>query len=1009
MAGAQSAPTATPDVILHDELPQIEDYSRIEEIQPTDTPQIDIQSGVQSNVQSNVQPGNSPQSSDFQQIEDPPTQAMPPHDPSAPLVPGWNPRNDLAHTHRHIGSPRLQPPGPSITPVLTQHNDLSRTGQYLTETALTPSNVNSSQFGKLFSYSVDGQIYAQPLYVPNVTIAGTSHNVVYVETENDSVYAFDADGKSSAPLWQVSYLNSTSSLAVTPVPCGTDGNTTDISCNIFPYYGITGTPVINLTTQNPATGTMYFVVRTQETPTNGLPVYYQRLHEIDITTGKDVSGSPVVVSGSFPGVGAGSDGSTVTFDPLADIQRAGLTLANDVVYIAWAGAAHGWIMGYDASKLTQTAIFNTAPNYVLGGIWQTGNGLVVDSSGNLYVSVGDAVFDASNLVGGPYANDYGDSVIKFSPSLDVLDYFTPMDQICRGGTSEGGDNDLDLGSAGPLLLPTQGGSVPDELLVVGKSGYGITGTTCDTADVYLLNLNGPQGMGKYETGSNGTDNVIQELTDPAPSNSMQPQGFWSSAAFWQGTENAGGTSGTSYVYMSGTNALSGGNAGAPLDEYSINGVTGTATAKLSTTPVASSNSFPQGATPSVSSNGSADGIVWAIERVDSLNLQPGDLPAILYAYDATNVGTMLYNSSEMTDGRDQPGCANKFQVPTIANGRVYVATQNELDVYGLLASPPPAQPWVFLPSPCYTWQNPVNVGQKSPPQTFTITNSGNAALKITSIKVTGNNSSDFRLTNRCGISLAANKSCEISVTFAPTLGVPEIAYVSINDSAVGSPHNIRMVGTGNGPSVVVTPAYLSYGRQDIGIASAAQYVTVANSGSLPVTISSVTITGANAVEFSVASNTCPSSLQVNANCMIGVTLDPQGTGQFSADLTINDNAGGTQLVSLTGVGVQPNAVISPNQINFGQVKVGTSSPSEPVTLTNNGNGILFISSINFTGPNPGDYSQTNNCGTQLASQSTCTINVILKPTAQGTRQAFLNVNDNSVPSPQQVSLQGDGT
>ena len=908
----------------------------------------------------------------------------------APRAPFGDPlRQRVSRIPKRI-LPENQPPLPpsTITPVLMQHNDLSRTGQYLTETTLTPSNVNSSQFGKVFSYPVDGQIYTQPLYVPDVTINGTSHNVVYVATENDSVYAFDADGLSSAPLWQVNYLNSTSNLSVTPVPCGTDGSTTDISCNVFPYYGITGTPAISLATQSPATGTMYFVVRTQETPTGGLPNYYQRLHAVDITTGKDVSGSPVVISGSFPGIGAGSDGSTVPYDPLGDIQRSAITLANGNVYIAWAGAAHGWIMAYSATTLKQTAVFNTAPNFVLGGIWQTGNGLVVDGSGNLYVAVGDAMFDAS--LGGTYTDDYGDTVLKLSSTLQVLDYFTPMDQLCRA------PNDLDVGSAGPILLPTQGGKYPNELLVLAKSGY----TLCDNWDVYLLDLD---SLGGYNA---SVDNVIQELVDPPITTSQQPQGFWSSAAFWQGTESADGQSGTSYVYMAGTNALDDFNAGAPLDQYSINGVTGSQSAVLSNL-VQSTNVFPQGATPSVSSNGASDGIVWAIERVDSLDEQPGDTAAVLYAYNALNVTTEIYDSSQAADGRDQAGCANKFQVPTIANGRVYVATQTQLDVYGLLPVSPPAQPSVYLPTVCYTWADPVNIGAKSPPQAFTIENTGSAALKITSIKVSGLNSPDFRLTNKCGISLAVGKSCQISVTFAPSTGLPEIAYVSISNNAVGSPHNIRVIGTGNGPSVVVNPGYVAFGREDIGIASAAQTITVANSGSLPVDVSGITITGTNSNLFS-QSNDC-STIQVNSNCTINVNFRPQVTGQFSASLNIEDNAGGPQQVSLTGVGVQPNAVISPNQISFGSVKVGSSSSAEPVTLTNNGNGVLYISSITFTGPNPGEFSQTNNCNGALASQASCTISVTFKPTTQGTGEALINVNDNSSPSPQVVSLNGHGT
>jgi hypothetical protein len=862
--------------------------------------------------------------------------------------------------------------------VFTQHNDISRTGQNLSETILTPANVNSTSFGKVFSFAVDGQIYAQPLYVPNVTIPKKGvHNVVYVVTENDSAYAFDADGKTTTPLWQVSYINETS--GITPVPCGTDGSTTDISCNVFPYYGITGTPVID-----PTTDTMYFVVRTAEPG----PTYYQRLHAVDITTGAEKFGDPVVISGSVAGTGAGSSGGIVNYDPLADIQRAALTLVNGTVYIGWAGAAHGWIMGYNAATLAQTEIFNTAPNAVLGGVWQTGNGFVADSSGNLYVPIGDALFDANT--GG---EDYGDTLLKLTPApptFTVADYFTPKDQLCRQ------PNDLDLGSAGPVMLPTQGGAVPNELLVIGKSGTGITGSTCDMTDLYLLNQ---EDLGKYNATQ---DQVIQELTDP-PGNIAQ--GFWSSPAFWQGTENASGTSGTSYVYMAGTSLNGNGNGGAPLDQYALNGVTGTATAKLALS-ASSTTLFPQGATPSVSSNGTSDGIVWAIERKDSLDEQPGDTAAVLYAYNATNVATMLYNSTQTTNGRDQLGCANKFQTPTIANGRVYVATQTQLDVFGLLGTQ--SGPAITLSSPCDTFPT-VPIGQKSAAWVASIKNIGTATLDITGIKITGTNSADFKLTNKCGTSLAVNATCKLSITFVPSLGLPETAFVTIKDNAVGSPHNIGLIGTGEQGTVLVNPSYLAFGLQDIGIASPAQTVTVANSSNLAVAISGINITGTNASLFTQTNN-CPASLPVNGSCTINVTFEPQTNGDFSASLNVTDNATGSpQTVSLSGAGVQPNVVLSPVQISFGMIAVGSSSSAQPVTLTNNGGGTLYISGITFTGPNPGDFSQTNNCNGTVLSGGTCTINVTFTPTADGTRQAYLNVNDNSNPSPQTVSLSGDGT
>src|SRR5215472_11377411 len=323
----------------------------------------------------------------------------------------------------------------SFSGVLTQHNDVGRTGQNTAETILTPQNVNASTFGKIFSYSVDGQIYSQPLYVPNVTIPGQGvHNVVYVETQNDSLYAFDADGLQSTPLWQVSFINP--SAGITPVACEVNGKAI-VGCSVYPIYGITATPVIDS-----SSGTIYLVTRTNNNGT-----YFQTLHAIDITNGTEKFGGPVNISGSVPGTGSGRKNGRVSFDPLRDIQRVGLLLLNGTVYIAWAGSPHGWIMGYDSKTLTQTAIFNTTPNASAGGVWQSGNGLAADASGNIYVASGDALFDANT--GGI---DYGDTVLKFDSALNVIDYFTPNDQACRQ------THDLDMGGGGPVLLPTQPGN-----------------------------------------------------------------------------------------------------------------------------------------------------------------------------------------------------------------------------------------------------------------------------------------------------------------------------------------------------------------------------------------------------------------------------------------------------------------------------------------------------------------------------------------------------------------------
>jgi hypothetical protein len=626
--------------------------------------------------------------------------------------------------------------------VLTEHNDNARTGQNLNETLLTSLNVNSSRFGKLFSYSVDGQIYAQPLYVSNVGIPGQgTHNVVYVATQNDSVYAFDADGLRSTPLWQDSFINPAQ--GITPVSC--QNNAVQImSCAVYPIYGITGTPVID-----PATNTMFLVARTLE---NGK--YFQRLHALDITTGTEKFGGPVLIQASIPGTGVGSVGGMVPFDEMHDIQRAGLLLLNGIVYIGWAGAEHGWIMGYDATTLAQMEAFSPTPNAVRGGVWQSGSGLAADDLGNIYAAIGDALFDANT--GG---TDYGDSVVKLSGSLSVLDYFTPMDQACRLA------NDLDLGSAGPILLPTQQGAVSNELVIAGKGG-----DPCDqlsATPIYLLNQ---ENLGKYDAAQ---DQVVETVAGTS-------HGYWSNPAYWQGQT-------ASNLYLAGLITETG--TGDYMKMYSVsNGL-------LSTSAVAqSANLFPIGATPSISANGTSQGIVWAIERHEGLGIQHGELPAILFAYDATNVSTMLYSSAQVV-ARDQGGCASKFQVPTIANGKVYVSTQNELDVFGLLG-PASSAPNVFLQRPCDTFL-PQAVSTTSPPRNLSLINSGSAPLTITSIAITGTNAADFAQTNNCKSSLPPAKSCTITVTFTPTAVGVRTTYIMITDNAAGSPQNVYLLGRGH--------------------------------------------------------------------------------------------------------------------------------------------------------------------------------------------------------------------
>ncbi len=843
----------------------------------------------------------------------------------------------------------------TFTGVLTHHNDNARTGQNLNETVLTPQNVNSESFGKLFSYSLDGQVYAQPLYVPNVSIPNQgTHNVVYVVTENDSVFAFDADGLVATPLWQNNLTNPAQ--GVTTLPCIL-GRMNSLTCGIYPVYGITSTPVID-----PTSGTMYLVARTLE---NGQSV--QRLHTIDITTGAEKFGGPVVIQGAVPGTGEGSSRGIVTFNPLYDIQRAGLLLANGNVYIGWAGSAHGWLMAYNAQTLAQVAVFNTTPNAQYGGVWQSGGGLAADSHGNLYVAVGDATFDAD--VGGA---DYGDTLLKLSPTLSVLDYFTPSDQACRK------TDDRDLGSGGPMLLPTQNGAAPNELVIAGKGG-----SPCDyfgfqpATPIYLLNRD---SLGQYNSLQ---DQDLQTIVG-------SPTGYWSSPAYWEGTNSAN-------VYLAGTNK---GSSGDTLDMYELSG------GLMSTAPVAeTSNSFPIGSTPSISANGDTNGIVWAIERSDGLDVQPGQLPAILYAYDASNVASMLYNSAQVPQ-RDQGGCGNKFQTPTIANGKVYVGTQNELDVFGLLGNQ--SGPAVYLSQPCLTFVLQA-VGTSSKPKKVTLENSGDSPLSVSSIAVTGTASSDFSQSNNCGNSIPPGGTCAITIVFSPTINAARTAFITITDNSPGAPHNIALTGkTYLAGTLNVSPSTAGFGSVAVGTSSPATPITIMNTGNIPVTINQVSIAGKNTEDF-VQTNNCPATLSPNSTCQASLTFAPTAKGVRTASLQITDTAvGSPQVISLSGTGVLPVVGLYPPSLTFPATGVGKKSAPKNVRLTNKGPGTLLIANISITGTNSADFAQTNNCGGSLPLGGSCNIATTFSPTGAGPRTATLTIADNGKNAPQSLALQGIG-
>jgi len=819
----------------------------------------------------------------------------------------------------------------------------------LNETTLTPANVNSTKFGKLFSYAVDGSVFAQPLYVPNVTIPGQgTHNVLYVVTENDGAYAFDADGLTPNPLWYVSFINP--GLGITAVPCYSFTKT----CNIYPTLGISGTPVIDT-----ASGTIYF-----DTHIDNNGVYSHYLHALDITTGAEKFGGPVLIQALVPGKGIDNNGhGQVPFDAQHTAQRPGLLLMNGVVYIPY-GNYHGWVMGYNAQTLNQLYVFNTSPNSSNSNIWQSGQGLVTDGLGNIYFATSDAKFD----VNVPPGQDYGDTLIKLNSSLQVVDYFTPMDQACRGG------NDVDLGSGGPLIVPTQTGPYPDEIILTGKGG-----TPCDlwtggiyASPIYVVNRD---NMGKYNATQ---DQIPQEIEG-------SPFGYWSSLAYWQAP-------GANYVYAAGTQADAG--KGDYLKQYTL------ANGLLSTTPVAAStNVFPDGATPYISANGTSNGIIWAAERQQSLDQLPGTKPLLLYAFDATNVATMLYNSTQNAT-RDTAGLSAKFAVPLVANGHVYVGTQSEVDAYGLL----PSGSATLTPTKL-SW-GIIAIGSSSQPKVATLTNTGNTTITITSISVTGTGASEFPITaNTCGSTLGAGLNCTISVTFKPNAEGSQSATLTVVDS-VGTQTSAL---SGSGTAVKFNPASLAFPSTAVGVTSAPLTDTMTNLSNSPITITSITIGGANPTDFA-QTNTCGSTLPANSSCTITVTFSPTAVGSRSANVTVTDSdVTSPQKLILTGTGTQANVsyTVLPTSITYPSENVGLQSTCQPVVVTNTGTTSLTVSSFTLT-PFLVFQLQYGYAPKTLSPNQTSTYCIKFVPQAAQAYTGQLSITIAGVSNPSIVSFTGTG-
>ncbi len=524
--------------------------------------------------------------------------------------------------------------------VYTYHNNSSRTGANTQEYALTTSTVNTTSFGKLTSCPVDGAIYGQPLWVANVVVGGVQHNAVFVATQHDSVYAFDADASACTLLWHANLLDAAH--GVTSSEEAVPSNLVGIgSGDIQPEVGVTGTPVID-----PATGNLYVVAKSIDVAT--LTNFATRLHALDITTGNERSGAPAVVMGTYPGTGDG--GSTVTFVTKQELQRAGLALVNGTVYIAFtshedAAPWYGWMMAYSfnsSGNLVQTFITNVAPNAQRSGIWMSGGAPAVDSNNNIYALTGNGTFDVANT-SGP-TNDYGDSLIQLNAHLGITSYFTPSDQA----TDASGDVDFGAGGATLLADLPAGNTVTHALIAGGKDGY-----------IYILNRDLLGGLGDSA--------AVQRF-------SLQSRLF-ATGAMWNNNYFVAGGQG-------------------PMRAYALSTSTGVPQlAQRSDSPSANSFGF-SGVTPSVSASATQNGIVWGLDTsLYCTHQAPGCGPVVLWAYDAANMLNPLWHSN--TVAADAAGYAIKFTLPTVANGHVYVGTRGnsnppatptvpgELDIYGL--------------------------------------------------------------------------------------------------------------------------------------------------------------------------------------------------------------------------------------------------------------------------------------------------------------------------------------
>ncbi len=714
--------------------------------------------------------------------------------------------------------------------VTTAHNDVARTGQNTQEVALTTANVNSAQFGKLFTDTVDGYVYAQPLYVSNVSIAAGTHNVIYVATEHDSVYAIDADN--GTVYWQYNMI---------PPGGRTVVSNTDIGAgceDIIPEIGISGTPVIDL-----SSGTLYVVTKAY---VGGKAVQY--LHALDIATSAEKFGGPTLIQASVPGTASDSRNSVLTFNSMQENQRPALLLDHGHIIIGWGSHCdynpwHGWLMSYNATTLAQEAVYNSTPNGTEGGIWMSAGGPAADASGNIYFSTGNGDWNGTT--------DLGDSIIKVGlpngGSFPVLDYFTPYNQAKMYATDD------DVSSSGAMLLPTL------------PSGQQLLTLMAKVGSIYVIDRNDMGGYCVDQTPActNSDPQIVQEIPNATP-------GVWGTSAYWNGN-----------IYWGVHNDA--------LTAFSFNTTTGS----ISTTPTSQTAvifGYPA-PTPSVSANGNTNGIVWVLNNnsYDSACTSTATCQ-ILYAYDATNLGHLLYTSSQAANNRDVPGGEIKFATPTVANGKVYVGSQYAVSAFGELNNGATAAPSPFF--------NPVG-GIYTSAQSVTLTDSIPGAAIYYTLDGT---------TPTTGSTLYTGP-----VKLSATTTVNAIATASgYGNSPVTSATYTINITTPTVATPVFTPGAGTYtSAQSVTLADstpgAAIYYTL--NGSTPTT-ASTPYTGA----FTVSTTTTVNAIAVATgytNSSVGSAtygIYTSGTAPVSVNLTSADKlyAIGTAGTAVTGSGIDGN-------------------------------------------------------------------------------------------------------